>query len=323
MTAAPTSTPRYGRAALPGAVGMAIVGSSVAVSHSLTGAPLMMAQAIRYTGALPLVLLLVHLAKGRIVRPRGWEWAWLGGIAATGLVLFNVAVVRGVAHAEPAVIAVAVACVPVLLGVVGPALQGQSPRARIVVAAVVVTAGGVLVVGVGRTDADGVAWAAVALGCEAAFTLLAVPVLPRHGAWGVSFHSVWMGAAMFAALAMTTEGPKAAGQLRPDEWMAIAYLAVLVTAVAFLLWYTTVAVLGPARVGLLTGIAPIAAAVSGIIGGDGAPSPLVWCGMAVVVVGLALGLRTAAPEKRRWLFPRENRHFPEEGRAPTMARMES
>jgi hypothetical protein len=47
---------------------------------------------------------------------------------------------------------------------------------------VVVTAGSALVEGAGRTDPVGVAWSAVALCCEAAFTLLAVPVLPRHGA---------------------------------------------------------------------------------------------------------------------------------------------
>ena len=71
----------------------------------------------RYAAAL--LLLLSRVAGVDIVRPRGGEWLWLGGIAATGLVLFNVAVVRGVGHAEPAVIAVAVACVPVVIGLLG------------------------------------------------------------------------------------------------------------------------------------------------------------------------------------------------------------
>ena len=194
---------------------------------------------------------------------------------------------------QPAVIAVAVACVPVLLGIIGPLLERQVPRRKIVLAALAVTAGSVLVVGTGRTDAAGVGWAAVALACEAAFTLLAVPVLPRHGAWGVSVHSVWMGAAMLVVLGIVTEGPAAVTRLTAADWAAMGYLAVMVTAVAFILWYSTVAALGAGRVGLLTGIAPVAAAVTGIMGGSQAPRPLVWLGMLVVISGLAAGLGPA------------------------------
>jgi DNA/RNA-binding domain of Phe-tRNA-synthetase-like protein/drug/metabolite transporter (DMT)-like permease len=289
-----------------GVVAMTLVGSSVGVSRTLIHAPLFTAQAIRYAVAAVILLGAASARAGRwgarpgadgfapaaIVRPRGREWLWLAGIAATGLVLFNVAIVRGVAHAEPAVIAVAVACVPVLLGIIGPLQERQRPSRRILLAALVVTAGSVLVVGTGRTDAAGVGWAAVALACEAGFTLLAVPVLPRHGAWGVSVHSVWLGAAMLVVLGAVTDGPGAVTRLTGADWAAMGYLAVLVTAVAFILWYGTVAALGAGRAGLLTGIAPVAAAVTGILGGSQAPRPLVWLGILVVVCGLAAGLWT-------------------------------
>ena len=164
-----------------------------------------------------------------------------------GLVLFNVAIVRGVAQTGPAMIAVAVACVPVLLSVLGPLLQRQAPRRQAVLAAAIVTAGAVLVEGAGRISAIGLAWAAVALACEASFTLLAIPVLRRHGAWGVSVHSVWIGAVMLTVLGVATEGPAAAARLTPSHLAALGYLALLVTVVAFVLWYSTVAALGPAR----------------------------------------------------------------------------
>lgn len=231
------------------------------------------------------------MARVRIVAPRGREWLWLAGIAATGLVLFNVAVVRGVAHAEPAVIAVAVASVPVLLGVLGPLLEGRRPSRRVLLAAPVVVAGAVLVEGTGRTDAAGVGWAALALGCEAGFTLLAVPVLRRHGAWGVSLHAVWMGAVMLAVLTGCVEGPSELVSVTPRQWAACGYLAVMVTAVAFLLWYRTVAAVGSGRAGLLSGIAPLAAAGAGAASGSGVPGPAVWLGLAVVLGGLAAGLR--------------------------------
>lgn len=287
-----TSSPLWteSRKAVPGVLGMVLVGSSVAVSRTLTAAPLLTAQAVRYTAAGLILLALARCLGVRLTWPRGREWLWLSGIAATGLVLFNVAIVRGVAHAQPAMIAVAVACVPVLLGVLGPLLQGQRPRRRILAAAVIVTGGAVLVEGGGRADAEGIAWAVLALACEAAFTLLAVPVLPRHGAWGVSVHSVWLGAVMFAVLGVTTEGPAAAARLTSADLATIGYLALLVTVVAFLLWYSTVAAIGPGRVGLLTGIAPVSAALTGIATGSRPPTPLMWAGIAVVVAGLGVGL---------------------------------
>jgi drug/metabolite transporter (DMT)-like permease len=289
-----------GRPVLPslaaGIVAMTLVGSSVGISRTLIHAPLFAAQAIRYAAAVLILLALARWAHAPVVRPRGREWLWLAGIAATGLVLFNVAIVRGVAHAEPAVIAVAVACVPVLLGIAGPLLEHQAPRRRIVLAALVVTAGGVLVEGTGRTDAAGLGWAAVALACEAAFTLLAVPVLPRHGPWGVSLHSAWLGTIILIVLSVGTEGPAAVTRLTPADWAAMGYLAVMVTAVAFVLWYSTVAALGPGRAGLLTGIAPVAAAATGILAGSQVPRPLVWLGMLVVICGLVTGL-WAAPSR--------------------------
>ncbi|MEU9004769.1 DMT family transporter [Streptomyces sp. NPDC048551] len=291
--AAPLPVPASGalRELAPGVVGMALVGSSVTVSRSLVDAPLFAAQAIRYAAAALLLVLLARAAGVVLVRPRGREWLWLAGIAASGLVVFNVAVVRGVAHAEPAVIAVAVACVPVLLGVVGPLLEGRRPSRRILLAAPLVVAGAVLVEGSGRTDAAGVGWAALALACEAGFTLLAVPVLGRHGAWGVSVHAVWLGAVMLAGLSLGTEPRNALGTLTAGQWAAAGYLAVLVTAVAFLLWYRTVAAVGSGRAGLLTGVAPLAAAGAGACAGGGLPGPAVWAGLAVVLAGLALGLR--------------------------------
>lgn len=273
-----------------GGFGMVLVGGSVGVSRTLVHAPLFTAQAIRYGAAFLLLAAMARPMRAVIVRPQGREWCYLAGIASTGLVLFNIAIVRGDADAEPAVIAVAVACVPVLLGVAGPLLEGRRPRAHILLAALVVTDGCVLVAGSGGTSAAGLAWALLTLACESAFTLLAVPVLPRLGAWGVSVHSVWIGAVMFTVLAAVTEGPAAVTTLTAAGWAAVAYLAVLVTAVAFVLWYSAVSALGPGRAGLLAGIAPVSAALTGILAGSRVPGPQVWAGILVVTAGLAAGL---------------------------------
>ncbi len=268
---------------------MVCVGGSVAVSSVLAGAPVFTAEAVRYGVACLLLVALARMAGRRLSRPRGTEWLWLSGIGVTGLVVFNLALVEGSRHAEPAVLGVAVACVPALLAVIGPLLEGTRPRSRMVAAALVVTCGAGLVQGLGRTDAIGVAWAAAVFGCEAAFTLLAIPVLGRHGPWGVSVHATWLATVMFAVLGLAREGPAAVTRLTGPDWLAVGYLAVAVTAGAFVLWYSSVRRLGAGRAGLLTGVAPVAAAVTGVLLGGPAPRPLVWAGIAVVAAGLTLG----------------------------------
>jgi len=175
--------------------------------------------------------------------------------------------------------------------VIGPLLEGSRPRAAGVTAALVVTCGAALVQGLGRTDGLGVAWAAVVFACEAAFTLLAIPVLSRHGPWGVSVHTTWIAAVVFTVIGLVHEGPGAAARLGTRDWLAVVYLAVAVTAVAFVMWYSSVGRLGASRAGLLTGVAPVAAAAAGVLLGAPAPRPLVWAGIAVVAAGLTLGLR--------------------------------
>jgi drug/metabolite transporter (DMT)-like permease len=232
----------------------------------------------------------VRLTGGTVRHPRGNEWLWLAGITVSGLVLFNIALVHGSRHAEPAVLAVAVACVPVALATIGPVLEGRRPTTRLLAAALVVSAGAVVVEGLGNADATGLLWALVVFACEAGFTLLAVPVLGSHGPAGVSVHTTWMAAAMFGILGLSTEGWRAATTFDVGEVMAIGYLAVGVTALAFILWYTCVSRLGAGRAGLLTGVAPVAAAVIGIPVTGSLPTAPVWVGVALIACGLAAGL---------------------------------
>jgi drug/metabolite transporter (DMT)-like permease len=298
------------RATLAGALGMIFVGGSVAVSGVLADAPMHTAQALRYAIACALLVGWARLTGRRLHRPRGAEWLWLIGVTVSGLVVFNVALVHGSRHAEPAVLAVAVACVPIALAAIGPLLEGRSPRAKVLTAAVVVSAGAVVVEGIGRADAVGLLWALTVFVCEAGFTLLAVPVLGRHGPAGVSVHTTWLAAAMFAVLGLTTEGWWAAGTFDVGDVLAIGYLAVGVTAVAFILWYSCVHTLGAGRAGLLTGVAPVAAAAIGVPVTGTMPAAAVWVGIALIASGLALGLRGSSVRAPRSATARANDPLP-------------
>ncbi|GAA4732485.1 hypothetical protein GCM10023328_09740 [Modestobacter marinus] len=101
---------------------------------------------------------------------------------------------------------------------------------------------------------------------------------------------------------LATDGPTGLGRLDGDELAAVAYLAIGMTAVAFVLWYAAVGRLGTARAGLLTGVAPVAAAgvgvaMGGVAMGGVAPGPLVWLGIAVVAGGLTIGLTASSRER--------------------------
>lgn len=301
---APPGAPSAGASPMPaaifGAAAMAFVGGSTAVSGLLSDAPLATGQSLRYALACLLLLGAARLARQPVRLPRGREWGWLAATTATGLLLFNVALVRGAEHAEPAVFGVAVASVPLVLALLGPLSEGRRPAPRLVAAAGVVTAGAVLVTGAGRADGAGTAWAVVVLLCEVGFTLLAVPVLAAHGPWGVSVHTTWLAAAGFGAVALLAERPwtAGAGSVTVSHLLAVAYLAVAVTAVAFVLWFSTVRGLGSARAGLLTGVAPVSAAAAGVLLGGPVPAVGVWAGTAVVALGLVLGVRVSGTMQR-------------------------
>jgi drug/metabolite transporter (DMT)-like permease len=277
---------------------MCCVGSSVAVSATIVDARLFTLQGVRYALAAALLWVLARLTGRRFARPRGREWAWLGGVAATGLVLFNVGIVHGVAHAEPAVIGVAVAAVPLVLAVVGPLAAGARPAPAVVAGAAVVTVGAALVSGGGRTDVAGLGWAALVLVCEVAFTLLAVPVLGRLSPWGVTLWASLLAAAGLGLLGLAVEGSGAVTALDGGDLVAVLHLAVVVTVVAFLLWYTAVSRIGADRAGLCTGVVPVAATVGGVLLGGAAPALPVWVGTALVAVGLAATFVPRQPLRR-------------------------
>jgi drug/metabolite transporter (DMT)-like permease len=306
--------------ALGAVVAMLAVGTGITVSAELVEYPVFGAQAVRYVAAAAILVCAVWLFRRPLPRPRGRDWAWLIGVAATGLVLFNVAVIRSVEHAEPAAVAILVSAVPLLL-LVGESIRlRHRPSGRLLAGVVLVVVGAALVQGGGRTTVEGLAWALVALACEAAFTLLAVPVLGRLGAIGVSIHTCWIGAALFGALAVLVDGPGALSPMPTTAIAALAYLAVVQTAIAFSLWYSAVHILGAAVAGLFVGLMPVGAAVSGLVPGLTTVTPAVIGGSILVGVGIAVGLsarllRAEPAPAAEEPVPAETRPAPFEGGA--------
>lgn len=207
--------------------------------------------------------------------------------------LFNLFVVTGVREGDPASVGVIISCVPVVLAVAGPLLAGRRPVPAVVAAAVVVAIGaaGVQWAG-GDLTTLGLACAVGALACEAAFSLLAVPVLDRLGAIAVSAYACMLAVPMLAIWWLIADGGALPAPTR-SEAAAFVYLAFGVTAGGFLLWYTALRLLGVERAGLFSGVLPISALLCSALIGAAEITPARLLAAGVVAIGVTIGMRAA------------------------------
>ena len=276
------------RAWIGGATAASVVGASFPVSEALVDYPFATGQMIRYAAG---ALILTAVLKGRLGRPTPKELGLLALVAAVGMAGFNLAVLGAVKEIGATNTGVLIGASPVIL-----ALTSRTRDRRLITAAAIVVAGAAIVNGAdARISAVGTLIAVAGLGCEVGFTLLAAPLLPRLGPTRVA---AWSAILATIQLAILTRGdvPTPTHQ----EAAAIAYLAIITTALAFVLWFSAVQQLGAARAGLLVGLMPIAAvAIDAALNGR-TPSTADLAGTALVAAGVAFGAMPARARARRW-----------------------
>lgn len=293
-----------------------ILGGSVSLSRLVLDYPILTGQAMRYALAALLLAALLRLfprlggassagghepvpppvtrlgrpvRASRGIRPDGREWVLLGGVALLGLALFNTLLLTALEHADAAVVGTVVGAAPLGLALAGPLLRAQRPAARLVTAAVTVVAGTALVHGAGSADPVGLAAAVGTLVCEVSFSLLAAAVLPRLGAVRVSAYSCALAVPMLLVAGLAAGEW---GRLRvptATEALTLLYLAVMMTVVAFLAWFTGLRLLGVERAGMFAGLVPAATLAAAALQDQAVPGLTQTAGVLVVVAGLVLG----------------------------------
>jgi drug/metabolite transporter (DMT)-like permease len=139
--------------------------------------------------------------------------------------------------------------VPIVLALTGPLLARRAPVGRVVAAVVAVTVGAAVVHGVGDTTLAGFLLALGALLGETLFSLLAVSLPPRLGPVVLSAYVCAIAAAGLGAPPRWSTAAWRCHCPPRTEAAAIAYLAVAVTAIAFVAWYSGVQRLGVERAG--------------------------------------------------------------------------
>ncbi|UBU12335.1 DMT family transporter [Nonomuraea gerenzanensis] len=270
---------------LGAAAAMFLVGTLAGVSGLVGAYPIYGGQAVRYLVASVILLVITRVLGLRFVRLTWRETLCLLGLTLLGLVFFNVAVVESTRASGPALVGTVLGTVPLAL-----ALAGGRPAPRVLIGAGVVVTGATLATGLGSGTPESLLWALGALVGEVSFSLLAIPLLPKLGAIRVSAYSTTLAVPMLVVVGLIDAGT---GMLRvptPAEALGFAYLAVVVTVVAFFLWYNSLPKLGPGRAGLFAGLIPVAAIVTGAVLGVAMPTAYDLLGAGLVVAGILIGL---------------------------------
>jgi drug/metabolite transporter (DMT)-like permease len=286
------------RGSVGAASAMFVVGTLAAVSSVINHYPLYGGQAVRYAMA-AVILFAVARAKGLgLVRLTLRETLLLLSLAATGLVLFNVCVIQATRHASPTLVGTTVGTVPVVLALVAPLLARARPSGRVLAAAAAVVAGATVTSGLGSGNLTGLLYAVGALACEACFSLLAIPLLPRLGPIRVSAYTQAAAIPLLLIVAVIADGGGILRTPSAAEAAALLYLGTVVSAGAFFLWYDALPRLGADRAGLFAGMVPIGAIVTTFLLGLGAPTVTELGGAALVIAGLTVGLVPGRPRRR-------------------------
>jgi hypothetical protein len=112
-------------------------------------------------------------------------------------------------------------------------------------------------------------------------------------------------------------GPPVLRPLTGTELAALLYLAVAVTAVVFVAWFSAVGRLGAERTGLFNGLVPIASLIAVAVIGTGTVTVMQLAGALSVLVGVTLGLtqRAGSPAdtRRPGRYPPPQHPRPEPG----------
>jgi drug/metabolite transporter (DMT)-like permease len=286
------------RGSVGAASAMFVVGTLAAVSSVINHYPLYGGQAVRYAMA-AVILFAVARAKGLgLVRLTPRETLLLLSLAATGLVLFNVCVIQATRHASPTLVGTTVGTVPVVLALVAPLLARARPSGRVLAAAAAVVAGATITTGLGSGNLTGLLYAVGALACEACFSLLAIPLLPRLGPIRVSAYTQAAAIPLLLIVAVIADGGGILRTPSAAEAAALLYLGTVVSAGAFFLWYDALPRLGADRAGLFAGMVPVGAIVTTFLLGLGAPTVTELGGAALVIAGLTVGLVPGRPRRR-------------------------
>lgn len=251
--------------------------------------------------ALPAGLLLLALAR-RL--PRG---AWWWRSAVLGLINFAVffVLVYVAAQLLPSSVASSVmATAPFALAGLGWLLLRERISAAMATGAVAGVVGVLLIVGLGAGAVDG--WGvAASVGALLANALGSVLTKRwRDGGAPLLASTAWQlvygGAALAVVAVLVEDAPPA---LDATGLLAVGFLSILATGLAFVCWFAGISRLPVALVGVIGLLNPVTGVLLGTLVGGETLTLAQAAGIALVLIGILVGTRGGAPRSRPAQFP--------------------
>ncbi|MBY0506439.1 MAG: DMT family transporter [Bryobacteraceae bacterium] len=244
-----------------------------------------------FFGALGLsVLLLVR----REPWPRGRAWLWMAAMALTGIVLYNVCFFYGLRFIPAGRASLIVATNPSML-LLFSALLGERLTGRRMLAVAVAFSGAFLALTQGQFAAffsGGLGFGDLVIGgCVlgwSLYTMAGRPAIALSTPVAATSYSTLLGTLIIWLLDAALSPPTPAGDWPLKLWLALAFLGVMGTSLAFLWYMDAVYALGPARAGAYLNLVPVFAVVmSAVFQGE----PItVWTAAAAVLVPAGIWL---------------------------------
>ena len=277
------------------ALAMGIVGTSVTANTFIVGhAPIFLASAIRFLLAAAILVVIVRAIEGGLPRLSSRLHAVLALQALAGVVMFNILLMLGLDMTTATVSGIITAATPAVIALMSVAMGDRLGRVGWIGVSVAIA--GVVAVNLLATPGEDEASRPILGGV---LVFLAVvgealyAVLGRYAAGKMTplATATWIslyGAAMFVPLALWDLRDTDLDAIPLSAWLAILYLAIVVTVVAFALWFKGLATIPASTAGAFTGMIPVTAVISaGLILGESV-GPIHIAGIACVLTGIFL-----------------------------------
>lgn len=224
------------------------------------------------------------------------DWMGIVALGIVGHCVYQYLFIGGLARTSVANSSLLLAMTPVLIAVAG-ALSGRERIRAVHWAGTLLSLVGIYII-VGRgAHLGGVSFRgdlmmSGAVGCWAAYTIGARPLMKRHSPLAVTGLSMTVGTALYLPIAVPSLARVSWSAVGAHTWAALVYSAVFSLCVAYTIWYAAVREIGSARTSVYSNLVPIVAMLAAIVwlGEPLGASKII--GAAAVLLGVAL-TRTA------------------------------
>ena len=211
------------------------------------------------------ILGLVVIANRQFALPKGKDWAYFAVLGFLGITFHQWLQSTGLQTAQATTTAWIITSTPIFIALLGLILLQERLALYQVVGILLATVGVLLVVtkgdlatlAAGRFGTPGDFLVMISAINWAVFSTLSRPGLKKHPATLMMFYVMGFGWLFTSILFFATSGSKQVSSIPLDGWLAILFLGVLCSGLAYYFWYDALKVLPVAQTGAFLYLEPI------------------------------------------------------------------